>query len=341
LPLGGAKATIFGDPCMALEEKHRLLVTFANAMLPLLKTGYYVPSGDLGTTDDDIRSMLASVGVKIPSRSLDGRSSYHTGQTVVTSARIAGQHLGLDLAHASVAIEGFGKVGTAVAREFHDSGSRVVAISTSLGALYNENGLDVVELIRLQSEAGDAVVRLVPEGEKIELRDLLESPVDVLSPCASPHSINGGNAKHVLAKLVIPGANAAITAEAEQILHQRGVISVPDFVASCGGVLGASMAVIGLGEYTIRRFIRRAFARKVAATIKAAERQGIILSEYAQKEAQESFNRIKARVEGDSAQSKVLNFGIKLYRKRLMPQFVGHLIGPTYFRHILALERQR
>ena len=255
LPLGGAKAAIIGDPEAPLEEKQRLLKSFGESLMPFLKTRSFVPAGDFGTADDDIKFMLTANGLKVQPRSLTGRSSFYTGLTVFTAAVRAAQHIGLDLSRASAAIEGFGKVGSSVARAFWERGVRVVAISTIKGALYCEKGLDVGQLIRLHDQVGSKVVQAYQKAQQIDKSKLLELEVDLLLPCAGPFSINSDNAGRVAAKIICPGANVPTTSEAEQVLFQRGALSLPDFVTNCGGVLGSSMEFAGLREGFIRQFI--------------------------------------------------------------------------------------
>lgn len=332
LPVGGAKAGIAADPEVPQGRKRELLKNFGQVLRPFLQTKTYIPGSDLGTTDDNISFMLTANGLKVLPRSLSWKlSGFYTGLTVFVAATRAAQHIGLDLSRASVAIEGFGNVGSSVAQEFSKNGTRVVAISTSQGAIYNEEGLDVGELIKLRDQVGSQVVNLSPRGEKIDKSRLAELEVDIFSPCAQSYSINSDNANRVLARVISPGANVPITDEAEQILFQRRILSIPDFVANCGGVLGSSMKRTGLSENFILNFMEQKIGQKVIEVIKAAEKENIIPRVYAERIAEERFLRVKEAAEKRNITSKAFNFALKLYRKGIIPYQLVTPFAPWYF----------
>jgi len=332
LPLGGAKAGITADPEMPTEKKRELLKNFGQALRPLLQTRSYVPGGDIGTSEDDIRFMLTANGLKVLPRSLIFQlSGFYTGITVFAAAIRAAQHIGLDLSRASVAIEGFGSVGSSTAQAFWKRGIKVVAISTSQGAIYNEEGLDVGELIKLYHKAGSQVVNEFARGEKIDKSRLAELDVDIFSPCAQPYSINSDNASRVAARIICPGTNAPVTPEAELILFQRRILSIPDFVANCGGVLGSSMKRTGLSENFILNFMEQKIGQKVTEVIEAAEKENIIPRVYAERIAEERFLRVKEAAEKRNITSKAFNLALKLYRKGIIPYQLVTPFAPWYF----------
>ena len=332
LPVGGAKAGIVADPEMPRNRKRELLKNFGQALKPFLKTRSYVPSGDLGTTDDDISFMLNSIGLKPEPRSLTyALSGFYTGITVFTAAVAAAKHISLDLKRASVAIEGFGSVGTSAARMFWERGIRVVAISTSQGAIYDEAGLDIGKLIRLRERVGNQVVNLFDGGEKIDKSQLAKMDVDIFSPCAQSYSITPGNVRRVLAKIISPGANVPVTSDAEPVLFRRRILLIPDFVANCGGVLGSSMKRTGLKEDYIRSFLEHSIGEQVAKVIKAAEREKLTPRVYAQRIAEERFLRVRAAAEKKSIAAKTFNFALELYRRGVIPCQVVTPVASRYF----------
>ena len=332
LPVGGAKAGIAADPEMPQDRKQQLLKSFGQALKPFLQTRSYIPGSDLGTTDDDISFMLTSIGLKVQPRSLSFKlSGFYTGITVFTAAISAAQHLGLDLNRASVAIEGFGSVGTSTAQAFWKNGIRVVAISTSRGAIYDEKGLDVGELFKLYHRVGSQVVNEFARGEKIDKSRLAELDVDIFCPCAQSYSINSDNANRVLARIISPGANVPLTAEAEQILFDKGILIVPYFVANCGGVLGSSMKRTGLKEDYIRRFLEQKIGEQVTKVIESAEGEKVIPRVYAERIAEERFLRTKALAEKRSITARAFNFALELYRKGIIPYQVVTPIASGYF----------
>jgi glutamate dehydrogenase (NAD(P)+) len=332
LPVGGAKAGIVADPEMPPESKRQLLKSFGQALEPFLKTRSYIPAEDLGTSNDDIRFMLESIGLKVQARGLTfALSGFYTGITVFAAAVAAARHISLDLNRASVAIEGFGSVGASAARLFWERGIRVVAISTSQGAIHDEAGLDVGELIRIRDQAGSQVVNLSDRAEKIDKSRLAEMNVDIFSPCAQSYSITPDNAGRIAARIISPGANAPITTEAEPVLFQRKILVIPDFVANCGGVLGISMKRAGLNEDYIQRFLEDKIAEQVAKVIEAADREKVNPQAYAQRIAEERFLRAKTSAEGKNFTARAFSFALELYRKGIIPYQVVTPVASRYF----------
>ena len=106
LPIGGAKAGIVADPEMPIENKRALLKSFGQAIEPFLKTRSYIPAGDMGTSENDIRFMLSSIGLRPQPRNLTHQlSGFYTGITVFSAAISAARHVGLNLSQVSIAIE--------------------------------------------------------------------------------------------------------------------------------------------------------------------------------------------------------------------------------------------
>ena len=333
LPVGGAKAGIAADPEMPPARKREVLKNFGQALKPLLQTRNFIPGNDLGTTNDEVRYMLTANGLKVLPRSLTDRlSGFYTGITVYVAADRAAQHIGLDLNKASIAIEGFGSVGASTAHLFWQHGIKVVAISTIHGAIYDEAGLDVGELIQLRDRVGNQAVNSYPRGERIENSRLAELDVDIFSPCAQSDSITSNNASQVTARIICPGANAPITPEAEPVLFQRGILSIPDFMASCGGVLGVSMKRTGLKEDYIRRFLEREIGARVGEVIEAAEKENVSLRTFAEKIAEERFLRAKAVAERRNFASRSFNLGLELYRRGIIPYQLVTPLASWYFR---------
>ncbi len=340
LPVGGAKAGIAVDPEIPQDRKRQILVSFGQAIRPFLKTKSFVPSGDIGTNEDDIQFMLKSIGLGNRRRGIARElSGFYTSITLFTSAVAAAKHIGLDLNRATVAIEGFGNVGVPIAQAFWKNGTRVKAISTSHGGLYSEDGLDVAELIKLYRQVGNQVVNIYPEGKKIDKSQLAELDVDIFLPCAQPFSINKHNASRILAKIICPGANAPITDDAEQILFQRGILSVPDFVANCGGVLGSSMKHAHLREDYIRRLLEQTIGEQTTWVIESAAKENLPPSAFARKVAMERFMMVKAAAEKNGITNRFFNYALKLYRKGLIPPMLTTPIAYRYFKRRLNSQK--
>ena len=331
LPLGGAKAGIAAGWDITAERKRELLKGFGEALKPYLETRRFVPGEDLGTSTADVRYMLESNGLKLLPRSLSEGSGLFTAVTVFAAATSACEHAGFDLHNATIAVEGFGNVGAATALAFWEGGAKVVAVSTVLGGVHNEAGLDVAELSRLRAQAGDEVVNTYPGGRRVDRESLRELGVDVFCPCAQPDSITEANAGSVQAKIVCPGANCPVTPEAEHLLLQRGILPVPDFVAGCGGVLGISMRRAGMRTDDIERYVGRKIAGEVAGILEAARAQNVLPRVIAERVAQERFAGAKARAESRSFIGRAFSFGLELYRAGAVPKWLVAPFAPRYF----------
>ena len=337
LPMGGAKAGIIGDPEMPAEQKRELLAAFGRGLKPHLREWHYMPWTDMGTTDADIRHLAESAGVRDPGLKRPSTSSGFTGLSVAMAAAEAARSRQTDLSGLTLAIEGFGKVGSAVARELQPMGVKLVALSTSRGAVYARDGFDVGQLLKLYGEVGSNVVNVVRQGEQIDKAKLLELDVDILSPCAGPFSINESNVGRIAARIVSPGANLPFTTEVQRTLHKRGILCIPDFVANAGGVMGASMDSVGAGSEFTRQFINTRFARKVGDLIRTANREGAALDDCARGLALQSFSRAKARGEKSRVWLGMLAFVPYLHSRGLIPKALVISAFTRYFERAVLL----
>jgi glutamate dehydrogenase (NAD(P)+) len=164
-----------------------------------------------------------------------GMDDLATGHGVKAAAEAALAHLGRPLAGATVAIEGFGKVGAGAARAFERAGARVVGVSTVAGLVADPDGLGIEDLILLRDRYGDRLVEHAGTPPRPR-EELFELPCDVLIPGARPDSITPEVARRVRCAVVAPAANAPYRADAVEVLHGRGIVGVPDFIANVGGV---------------------------------------------------------------------------------------------------------
>jgi glutamate dehydrogenase/leucine dehydrogenase len=340
LPQGGAKAGVRGDPEAPPPERRARLAAFARLVAPLLRSGLFTPDTDMGTTREDIAHVLTTAGLPVPRRVSSGRSGFYTALTVRAAARAAAARTGLEMRGARAAIEGFGSVGASLASLLDEIGTRVVAVSTSMGAVYAPDGLDVPALVELARAAGSRVVleyaRLHPEATCLDRADLLTLPVDVLCPCARHASVHEGNVDHVQARVVAPGANNPITRPAERTLEARGVIHVPDFVANCGGVLGGTMEFAAVPEAMIAEFADAHFMGRVAWLLAEADRLGESPREVAERIA--LARRLDARPAPAwrAPLRSLFGSGLALYRMGLVPDAIVGRLSLPYFRRAMA-----
>jgi glutamate dehydrogenase (NAD(P)+) len=247
LPHGGGKSVIFADPKMPAAQKEQLVRAFAAAIADLVD---YIPGPDMGTEELAMGWIRDETGraVGLP-RELGGIPLDEIGATgfgLAAAVEVAAQHLGMDLAGARVAIQGFGSVGRHAARFLAEKGAVLVAASDTHGTLADENGLDVAALIALKA-AGRAL-RDHPRGRKLDGDAVIEIASDIWIPAARPDVIHAGNVARLRTRLVAEGANIPCTPEAEAALAARGVLVLPDFIANAGGVICAAVEYRGGSE---------------------------------------------------------------------------------------------
>jgi glutamate dehydrogenase (NAD(P)+) len=284
LPTGGSKAGIFGDPMMPAARKREILHAFGHALSPYLRdTNYLLGVGpDMGIEGADADEIYAGAGARnvvtweSPNMwSIDGDDAgYHlTGCGVASSARAALESIDRPIEGATFAIEGFGQVGAGTARYVHRDGGKVVAVSTLLGAIHDPDGLDVERLLELRRAHGDACVQHYGGTEVIEPHRLFGVPVDVLIPGARPRAIDAYNEGRVSARVVCPAGNLSVTVDAEERLHRRGIVCVPDFVANGGGIIATWVDIIGGDATQALEAVRRMCGTTAASVLGDARRR--------------------------------------------------------------------
>lgn len=255
---GGGKAGIVADPKSA--DRPRLIRAFARAIRHLVE---YVPGPDMGTDEECMAWIHDEIGraVGLP-RVVGGIPLDEIGATgygLARCAEVAAPFCNLDLNGATVAVEGFGNVGRPAAVFLQKVGVKLVAASDTKGAVWDPEGIDPAELADVKQRTG--TVAFYRRGRKVSQADVLTTACDILIPAARPDCIHAKNARDIKAKLILQGANIPATAEAEDILHERGVLVVPDFIANAGGVICAAVEYHGGTEAgafeTIAQRIRR------------------------------------------------------------------------------------
>lgn len=247
LPHGGAKSGIVADPGMPRPEKVRLVRAFGTAIRDVTA---YVPGPDMGLDEEMMAHLRAVTGRAVGLPAVLGGIPLDvlgaTGFGVAVAAEVAAD-LGLvDLAGARVVVQGFGSVGSHAARFLEQRGARVVAASDSRGAVFLAEGLDVEKLVA-HKRAGNPVGTFAG-GSPVDPAELVGLDCEIWVPAARPDVFTAENADAVRARLVLQGANIPATLEAEVMLHARGVVCVPDFIANAGGVICAAVEYSGGGR---------------------------------------------------------------------------------------------
>ncbi|HGH7006582.1 TPA: Glu/Leu/Phe/Val dehydrogenase [Neisseria meningitidis] len=249
IPYGGGKGGVTLDPRDYSEaELERIARAYSEAISPLIGEKIDIPAPDVNT-NGKIMSWMVDAYENVVKHSAPGvftgkpvefggslARTEATGYGVNLAAVQALEKLGKDVKGATYAIQGFGNVGYHTGYYAHQSGAKVVAVSTVDVAIYNENGLDMEALFKEFQEKG-FITSEAGYGKEITNAELLALDVDVLAPCALENQLTSENAGKVRAKIVVEGANGPTTPEADVILRQNGVLVVPDILANCGGVV--------------------------------------------------------------------------------------------------------
>jgi glutamate dehydrogenase/leucine dehydrogenase len=157
-----------------------------------------------------------------------------TGRGVMIVTREAAKHLGLDMTKATVAVQGFGNVGSVSADLIAKLGAKIVAVTDWKGGVYNDKGLDIAKMVDYAQQ--HRTIDGFPGGEKLDNAKLFGLDVDVLVPAALENQITMDNAPSIKAKIIAEGANGPTTPEAHKHLYERGVFVIPDILANSGGV---------------------------------------------------------------------------------------------------------
>jgi len=261
IPFGGAKGGVVCSPKqMSPYELERMTRRYTSEIINEIGPEKDIPAPDVGTDarvmawifDTYSMNMGHSVLGVVTGKPLTlggslGREEA-TARGGLYCVRQAVPKLGKSLTDMTVALQGFGNVGSFLAKFLAEDGAKVVAISDSSGGLHNPNGIDILAAIAHKQETG--TLAGMRGAESITNEELLYLDVDLLAPCALEQVITGENADKVKAQLICEGANGPVTPAADQILEDKGIVVLPDVLANAGGVVVSYFEwVQGLQEY--------------------------------------------------------------------------------------------
>ncbi len=268
IPFGGGKGGVIVDPKQLSEgELERLSRAYARAFAPYIGPKVDVPAPDVNTTpqimswmaDEYKKWRMENEEWRMTKKEKDELKATFTGKPVSEGGSLGrteatglggveilkhlAKRLNLKPENTTVAVQGFGNVGYYFAHFAHKAGFKVVAVSDSQGAVYVPNGLDPETTLKCKQEKGQVAgcycvgsVCDVRHGRRISNEEVLMLPVDILVPAALEGVINANVARKLKAKAIVEMANGPVTPEADKILADRGILSVPDVLANSGGV---------------------------------------------------------------------------------------------------------
>jgi glutamate dehydrogenase (NAD(P)+) len=264
--VGGAKSGIVFDP--RSPKKKEADAAFGTMAMPLLSTVYTIGE-DMGTNADDVTIINNAAGVnpiemakkKAKERGIElnlpenvefsklGGESFEeiiTGYGIAEAADEAVGLLSLQLSGATVAVQGFGTVGSITARNLARRGAKVIAVADIEGTIINKDGLDVEKLIAAKDQHGTIDrSKLDFPFKKDDREGWLKVDAQIIVPAAVAGSINENNVKSVTAQLILEGANIPITPAAQGVLTAKGTPIIPDFIANAGAAAGFGLVLTG------------------------------------------------------------------------------------------------
>jgi glutamate dehydrogenase (NAD(P)+) len=247
LPYGGAKGGIVCDPKrMSKGELERMTRRYAAEIQPIIGPEVDIPAPDVYTDSQTMAWIMDTyamtvghaapgvvTGKPVSIGGSEGRLDA-TGRGVLYVVEEACKVKKINLRGATVAIQGFGNVGSAVARLFAEKKAKIVAISDSRGGVHNPRGIDPLRALRYKERSGTVVG--MPGASRISNDELLALKCDILVPAALENAITLHNADQIKAKIVAEAGNGPTTPHADEILSRKGVFVVPDILANAGGV---------------------------------------------------------------------------------------------------------
>ena len=252
IPYGGAKGGVECDPSVMSErELSRMTRRFTTAILPILGPKRDIPAPDVNTNAQVMAWMADTVtmlegkavmeivtGKPVALGGSLGRKEATGRGVAIATAELIKRREG-NLSETTVAVQGYGNVGSAAATILQEMGCKIVAVSDVSGGLYCAEGLDTASLNQYAASHPKHLLEgyEAPGVKRITNEELLTADVDVLVPAALEHAIHAGNAADVRARMIVEGANGPTTPEADEILTERGIVVVPDILANAGGVI--------------------------------------------------------------------------------------------------------
>jgi glutamate dehydrogenase/leucine dehydrogenase len=291
LPFGGGKSGIIFNKEIESEKKEAFIKSFARALKNLVPSEY-IAGPDINTTEKEMQTFVEAHGnfnaaTGKPGnycKSISGKKVCglphelgSTGLGVNYATQVALKHKNIHIIGATIAIEGFGNVGSFTFKHLEEMGAKIVAISDSKGCLYNPDGLKFKDIESVKASKGSVTFG---KGRMLPTNKLFELPVDVLIPGALPDVITRQNMHQVQAKIIVEAANIPIPLDIETEMAKKHLI-VPDFVANAGGVISSYVEYIGKDEKFMRNAVKKKILSNTELVLKTAQEMNINTREAA------------------------------------------------------------
>ena len=285
IPFGGAKAGIVwtgGSDAL----KKAFVTSFARAISPFIPSRY-IGGPDVGTGEREmawiarelkewnaVTGKPADFCTKRRGKKKCGlpHELGSTGFGVARAARIAARTLGINITGATVAIEGYGNVGSFALRYLENMGAKIIAVSNRDCVVYNERGIDGARLAAIKKKTGS--IKNYEPAEKLPHKEIFGLAVDILIPAAVTDVINESNKNAVRAKIIVEGANIPMSEAIEDELTKKGILIVPDFIANAGGVISSWAEYKGMNAKDMFRVVEKKVSRSTETVLARSTKTG-------------------------------------------------------------------
>ncbi len=293
LPFGGAKGAILLPKGADAAIKEKIFRSYAKAVKSL-SPSMWIAAPDVNVGENEMRIFANENGLEsCTGKPTDMGGLPHelgsTGFGAFHSGAVAIEHAGMDMKDVTIAVEGFGNVGSFVTKYFLEAGAKVVAVSDSKGVIYDESGLDYEKLREAKDSTG--AVKNCAGGRVLPNEELFSLPVDVLVPSALSDSITADNWNSIKAKIVVEAANIPTTPEIERMLFEKGVLVVPDFVANAGGVISSYIEHIGGDADVMFKEVESRTRKNTRLVLERSDSEGLLPRDSGMKIAKERVSK--------------------------------------------------
>ncbi len=283
IPVGGAKTGIAADP--ETVNKKTLIQKFVEKTRELLVEGSYIPGSDMGFSEEDVQYLYSFLGgVRRP--------TLHSGQTIPSRTGLAvaeSLHASIEtLKHIkqlidveTVALQGFGNMGTAAAYLLSSRGYRIVAVSNKYHTLLNHKGLDIDQLLDMRAEHGEKCLNIYaeknPGSRLLPPTNITNIEADIFVPGARPKTIT----EPIPCRIVAPIANYSISTTTARILEHKGINIIPDIISTAGGVIASALSLLDRSFEDSRKTIAKITHYNMEKVVALAQRKNTTALEEA------------------------------------------------------------
>ncbi len=300
IPFGGAKAGLVAN-WKSDKEKEEHVRGFARAISPFIPEKY-IAGPDVSSGEREMQWIAEEVGVWQASTGKpanyctttgggEGKSCGlphelgSTGFGVAYSTKVAAEVYGINIKGATVAIEGFGNVGTFAFKHLEEMGAKIVSLSDSKGSISLEKGLDYETTMKTKQDEGSVIH--YKGAKKLSVNDFFALPVDIFITAAVTDAINEKNKGLIRAKIIVEGSNIPMRENIEDELFRRGIKIVPDFIANAGGVISSYAEYAGLSPAKMFEMVEEKIVKATRIVLEESKRSGKNPREVALKIAEE------------------------------------------------------